>query len=200
LDFFHPGIGAGRLPTAGAKNKFSGVKAMASKRYLEILETVKKNNPEFYKKLMEDEKATKAEASRAQTPKAKSNPLDGVTPEMIKAVRALNESGSGKPDSDYLALLKQYKTENPTATAQECVRAVNKAVPMAREKFIDGQIKAVAAQPNPGAYSGTVDPMSFKQLVKKYRRDFNCSTREAWQRIEEDHPGLRAAYIKKINQ
>jgi len=52
----------------------------------------------------------------------------------------------------------------------------------------------------PAAYVGDPDPLDFKKLVTKYRREHKCSVAEAWRFIEIDHPGLRAAYIRKINE
>jgi hypothetical protein len=171
---------------------------MATKRYKEILATVKKNNPAFYEKLMRQEQGAKA---RAQKPEAKSNPLEGVTEEMIRAVRALNESSSQKPDRDYLALLKQYKADNPKATAQECIRAVNKAVPMARAKFIDGQKKAAAAQPDPERSKYSAEEIAgFMVALSEYRIKHKCGVYDAIKALDTLKPGLRQEHIKHINK
>jgi hypothetical protein len=155
---------------------------MATKRYQKILATIKRNNPEFYEKLMEQEKGAKAEASRAPKPKAK------------------NEPGSQKnePDADYQGLLKAYKATHPKASALEAIRAIDRAVPLAREKFIEKQ--AGKRQPDASGYHGDLDPMDYKNIIRGYQRKYSCSYQEAMKMCDADHPNLRQEFIRQSNK
>jgi hypothetical protein len=169
---------------------------MATKRYLEILETVKKNNPAFYEKLMKDEKTKKAEASRAPKPKAKSNPLDGVTPEMIKAVQAMTESGPAKPDKDYIALIREYRDQRK-CTLEQAVIEVNRRVPLAKEACI----KEANQQPDPaGPKYSQEEIKGYMLAVTQYQIEKNCTRLQAVKNIDILKPGLREAYVKFVNK
>ena len=95
-------------------------------RYDRILEKIKVNNPKLHKKL------TKARNAKTETVEPVASPAEPAA-----------------PDADYCALIDLYKTMHPKASAAECLRGINKAVPLAREAFLGKQIKA--GEPGAGA-------------------------------------------------
>jgi hypothetical protein len=173
---------------------------MATKRYLEILETVKKNNPVFYEKLMKEQETTKLQASRAPKPRAKSQPTDGITQEMIDAVRALDEPGENKTastDADYVGLIRSVMDKDK-CDVFSAMKKVDKTVPHARSDFV----KKANQQPDPenqGNYD-EAEISTFMQQVKEYQVTHKCSYSEALKATEILKPGIRAAYIRKSNQ
>jgi hypothetical protein len=98
-------------------------------------------------------------------------------------------------DGDYLALVDQYQKKHQCSKL-DAFRAIDKLVPSAREKFIAD----ANPEPEDPLYSGELDPKDYMKIIRQYRRDYKCGRIEAMRMIDEDHPGLRETYIKKVNE
>lgn len=149
----------------------------------------------------------KGQKQPAQTrPTASKNALDGVTQEMIDAVKALDEPGSKQTrlGNDYLALLRVYREQNPGCSAMDAIKAVNKAVPMAREQFIEKQSAAANQQADPTVADGpTYDQEeieTYMTQIRHYMIQNKCSRLQAVKDIDVLKPGLRQAYVRYVNK
>jgi len=164
--------------------------------------------PNFRKRALEwikKQNAKNEPKAKANDPKRIAGGVDisNVPPDVVELIRDLDRDPKAQPDKDYLGLIKTYKSMHPEATAADCIKAVNKAVPMAREQFLEKQAQAANRDRDPdpaGPRYSQQEIESYMDQVKRYQLENKCGYMAALKAVDTLKPGLRQLYIRHINK
>jgi hypothetical protein len=110
--------------------------------------------------------------------------------------------GSGQTvDTDYMGLIRVYHQENPEKSAHDCIKAINKICPRAREDFVEKQQAAAGqrAESREPTYS-EAEVSGYLDTVKRYTIEKKVSRLQAVKDIDVLHPGLRMAFVEYVNK
>ena len=105
------------------------------------------------------------------------------------------ENGCGKQGAE--------KAAHPNASPIEAIRGVNKAVPYARERFIEKQTQAAHQEPEPasdGPSYSVEEVATYPDQIERYQLEHKCKCSEALKALDVLKPGLRRLYIEHVNK
>jgi hypothetical protein len=112
-----------------------------------------------------------------------------------------DDGGGQTVDTDYMDLIRVYHQENPKKSAYDCIKAINKICPRAREDFIHKQQAAAGkkAESNDPTYS-EAEVSGYLDTVKRYMIEKKVNRLQAVKEIDVLYPGLRMAFVEHSNK